>query len=687
MKKNIVFILLFALLLTGCAGNATGTSSANTVEAQDLAISEAELSYSVETLPAPIGYFEAFTVCDDTIYFLQRGENCIVSSLNLTTNEARYIVPESSDGEWQRLTSIVAFNGKLYIMDCTDGSSLLEYDFNGNQLSKIALPNCDTAMYLAASDDTIYSLGMGTLSAWGLDGDTAVLKYSLSTDAAASFGKLSDGRIVVCQAEGSGSSIKTLDDSNKTWGTSVTIDISCGIVGSGANNKLYLQGNQIVYSFDFETGEIEKLFSLTKFGIKLHGQFFEMSDSTLLYTGNASETLSGPLHFYKGEVPAESATLTIATIGGSTSPLSEMVMNWNVAHPECPIEIKDYSVYGDEAETRIMLDITVGNTPDMYDFSLLGSPLNAPLLAEKGLLENIYPYLDNDPELSRSSFFQGPLSAMEINGGLYEVSPGFYLVTALSTAEFADVKNMSIDTLESYVQDNEYYQSIFDLSMARDAWLQILIDAYGSYLIDWENGTCNFDSPYFINLIETAKQLPAQSNISGGKYADRIRDSQSILYMTEFRSIAVASLAADAYGENYSFAGFPAVGNVIAPELSFGISQSSAHKELCWQFLRTLWTSDENYGTIPFRKDFAKKQLDDAVEQLKSNQDTHPGREEAMEKFYTLLDSVSSVSRHDSSLYTILNSELPKFYNSQLSAEETAKQIQSRVSIYMSEQS
>ena len=56
----------------------------------------------------------------------------------------------------------------------------------------------------------------------------------------------------------------------------------------------------------------------------------------------------------------------------------------------------------------------------LYDLS----SLNAASLAVGGKLENLYPYLDADPELSRESFYPNVLKAQEIRGGLYNVEKG-----------------------------------------------------------------------------------------------------------------------------------------------------------------------------------------------------------------------------------------------------------------------
>ena len=50
--------------------------------------------------------------------------------------------------------------------------------------------------------------------------------------------------------------------------------------------------------------------------------------------------------------------------------------------------------------------------------------------AGKGLLENLWPYIDNDPELGRDALMTRGLDSMEMDGRLYQVCNSFTICTA-----------------------------------------------------------------------------------------------------------------------------------------------------------------------------------------------------------------------------------------------------------------
>lgn len=77
--------------------------------------------------------------------------------------------------------------------------------------------------------------------------------------------------------------------------------------------------------------------------------------------------------------------------------VQEAIRAWNGVHPDCPIEIVDYSVYGGEnsamSAAKLTADIVSGNMPDIYDFSMTSVDTipSSAQFARRGLLEDLYP--------------------------------------------------------------------------------------------------------------------------------------------------------------------------------------------------------------------------------------------------------------------------------------------------------
>lgn len=703
MKRGMAILLLLCMLvcIAGCAGTADGSDPDKPVEGKDLTLEHTSMTYAVKNLAwmEKSYFYGPCPVVGDFVYFVGSAAKEIGSSSYLYrtnkdgTDPVLLASEDTERGKYWR--SCAAVGDRLYVSPY-DASSLLEFDLSGRLLRSIDLRGIglpedsdgiihiydlwgsEKYLYAGFVSDTIYALDVGT---------EAKVAFTLPASPTANFGKLADGSVVVRYKTDEGSCISIIDEEAKAYGESRYIDVSGGITGCGTEWDLYLQIDKAIYGFDFWSGSLEKLFSLESLGIQEYGWLTECGGGSYLYTGEGSLLL-----LYQTEIPADAVTLTFATLNGLPFTVQKKVLAWNGSHPECTIEVKDYSIYNTDedpslAEQRLATDISAGNIPDLYDFSQSESSLNVPLLTRRGLLEDLYPYIDGDAELSRSDFLPGPLAALEICGGLYQVSPGFALLaTMAAAADVGDPASWNYDTFEQTVAESGFYRSLFNGDYRRNEWLRMVVSASGDRLVDWENNKCYFDSDYFVHLLEIAASMEETVDFLGGNAVKHIQNTGALLFLWSFRSLTEAELAADVYGQGqYAFVGLPEVGGVIFPEISLGMSAQSEHKEQCWQFLRQFLLQGANMGKIPLRRDDAELDIANELELLKDSPNAS-SREQAMRDFLAYVETVDVCYQADTALWTIIRDELNKFYAGRNTAEETAKAIQSRASIYLSEQ-
>lgn len=116
--------------------------------------------------------------------------------------------------------------------------------------------------------------------------------------------------------------------------------------------------------------------------------------------------------------------------------IQDMIVKFNRSNDQYRIEVKDYSEYNndqdgwDAGQTKLNTEILSGNLPDI--FCLNG--LNYRQLASKGLLEDLYPYIDADSELSRDDFFPSVLQAFEEDGKLCTTLSGIYINSVIGAS-------------------------------------------------------------------------------------------------------------------------------------------------------------------------------------------------------------------------------------------------------------
>ena len=383
-------------------------------------------------------------------------------------------------------------------------------------------------------------------------------------------------------------------------------------------------------------------------------------------------------------------TLSLATVGEiyNLDVIRQAVQDWNRAQPACKVEIRDYSGFGEGAELRLAADISAGNAPDLYNFraDYDGAALNPEVYTRRGLLEDLYPYLDADPELSRSDFLSGPLSALEVNGSLYQVAPDFALLTATAPLDaVGGPENWSYAGLENLVGQSGQFQSLFSLRESRGGWLQMMVYASADKLLNWESGSCAFDSAYFVQLLEQAAQLPETYVTT----QDDGEEPPCLLTLREYDAVRPAAWLPETYGEgNVAFVGLPELGSVVVPSLSLGMSASSAHKEECWQFLRTFLEKDSPYGYgLSLRRDRIEQELQKELEEAwEKDPQTYDQKKSGMEALISQLEGADKLYRRDGQLWSIVSEEAGKFFAGNSTAKGAAQAIQSRVSIYLAEQ-
>ena len=698
MKKFTALLLILCLLLTtGCAGRNSGAVSKKPLEIKKLSTEPAATLYTAERLAFPLDVWfcqGCIVSIEDKPYLLgELLDGAYLFRMNADGSEA-VLLASCGDGS-ERWANYCAMGGALYIYDSMN-NQLIEFSPDGARLRNIALPD-DLAVYgLAAGSSTIYALGEETINALKIgDGDKAELDYTIKCPSARRICQDANGKVYVAWYDGETQAISVLDEENKCRGETRYFDSACGLIGSGSQWELYLLIGHAIYGYNFSNESIQKILTLTDVGLLSNGTVYESPGGSLIYTGTSKQEPSSPMLLTPAGEAGESTKLTLATLGMLHPSITDAVLAWNQLHPECPIEIKDYSVYstgGDprSAELQLAADIASGNGPDLYNLSDFDTTLNASLLARRNLLENLYPYIDKDQELSREDFFSGPLSAAEMNGSLFQITPYFLLLTALAAAQDVGApENWTYEQLERVVEDSDYYQYLFDAKNNRNDWLELMMTASGKKLVDWSSAQCSFDSEYFIHLLELAKARPEETDIMGGTASDLIHDSHALLFTVTVRTVSDAGIAPDAYGEgNYAFVGLPEIGNVLVPELSLGMSVQSAHKDLCWEFLREFLLKDSAYAKagIPLRRDGARQQLNNELEAMKKYPVDHPGREQAMEELLDVIENTTVLYQTDAQLWSIIEDETAKFYAGQNTAEETARAIQSRASIYLAEQ-
>ncbi len=404
--------------------------------------------------------------------------------------------------------------------------------------------------------------------------------------------------------------------------------------------------------------------------------------------------------------------------------IKEQIIKYNRSSDKYRIVIKDYSEFNTEddwsaGETKLTTEIMSGELPDIL--SMNGMPYNQ--LAAKGLIEDIYPYIDADAELKREDFQQSFFKAMEVDGKLCQVIPSFSVVTALgSNKVVGGYDKWTYDEFNDALSKMPEGCMPFGPYADRASILQMTISMDINMYADWTTGECHFDSPEFIELLNFAKMFPETINTEPqGSDTELIKQGLVMLmptYVSDFDSLQYESYA---FGNDARYIGIPSAGgggSAFTSDCGYAITKDCANKDAAWDFLRTLLTEKYQKNLmwgLPTNVHAFDAKLKDAMtpdyetdadgnflldEEGNKIEISHGGMmdengnqydfyaltEEQAAEVRSLIDNTTKVLDQNSKIGQIVVENAAAFFSGQKSAEEVAKLIQSKANIYINEQ-
>lgn len=504
--------------------------------------------------------------------------------------------------------------------------------------------------------------------------------------------------------------------------------------GSGDYDFYYMNGTSLM-GYKSGTDESEEIFNfvnidvdssnMTVFSPLEDGTFVGLS-TTYNYSRTAQRSTNTTEYFKIELVPSSTVplkrTLTLACMWMDYN-IRRQLISFNKSSDKYHIDVVDYSQYNTEedytaGQTKLITEVLSGKVPDLMTTD------NMPIarFAAKGLLEDLWPYIDSDTALGgRSGVVEPFFNAMSEDGKLYQLSPGFTIQTVAGpTMLVGDRITWTInDLLDAYSQMPEG-ADIFSANYTKDSALQTVCYMMMDDFVDWETGECHFDSDDFVGILKFADLFPAEFDWDNYNWdedyesdAQRFRSGKQMLsqlYMYDFSDWQYQEAM---MGTPISFIGYPVasgIGSAFAPQGGLAMSSTCADKEGAWEFLSGFLSEDyqdQYVYNFPSNKAVFDRRLEEAsTPQYYTDPETGEQKEqsrggywiddgttvevyaltqEQVDKVMTLINATERLYSYDETIYNVISDECGAFFAGQKSAEETAKLVQSRLNIYVNE--
>lgn len=503
------------------------------------------------------------------------------------------------------------------------------------------------------------------------------------------------------------------DPETLSFGTPLDIE---GLGDASSNNgHLLRKWQRSLCVADPMTGESETMFQwmdvALSYGDIYGGVCLENSLGDVYYPdGEDMLLLKGLICAKKGQVPVKQP-LRLGCFGytggemyadaqasgalpySATMELLDTIVRFNNTDPQYKIEVVPITYANEQERDRVLIELATRSDLDLLDTSRL--PDNA---LDSGLLADMLPMIDADDSISREDFIEPLFALMTKSGGLYEYTDKFTLLTMTTHAElFPGRENWTVENIEALIAAHPDMDPLWH-SLDRDLITTLFCWAATAEFIDPDVGTCSFDSPAFVHWLELLKALP-----NGSQYSEEPK-LMNICY----------DLASNAGHQekymmkgDYVVAGFPetqgtgsyylklgsspnAWRGTMGENTRIGIMAASGKQAGAWRFVRMLMEgADEislSQGIPVFKQSFERaldtRISDDFDERFQIGYLNAENAEELRQQVYSTTKLVDT----DEGLIRILRDEISRYYGGQVTREEAAKAIQSRASIYVSEQ-
>ncbi len=411
--------------------------------------------------------------------------------------------------------------------------------------------------------------------------------------------------------------------------------------------------------------------------------------------------------------------------------INQKVSDFNKTHDDIRIKVEDYSKYNDyddEGKTlssgvgQLKKDIVSGKAPDMIASSNTALTRS---LQSKGLFVDLYEFLDKDSELGRDDIMPNILKACEVNGKLLSLSPSFSVDTYIAKKKFVDTPDWTVDQLIDTYSKLPEGMKLTTID-CKEQILTMLICTLNE-CIDYEKGTCNFDTPDFKKLVDFCDKFPSQDEIIDWEDEDSysaLMDEEnytkdkvllSELYIYDFTDY-IREVKGKFNNEPVTFVGYPSNsghGGLLSMNENFSILSNATDKDACWTLIKEFFKESDNAEDYYYRNDLPSlkaefEKLADASMKKPTYTDENGktveedityniGEKEIVLQPLTkeerdfIVDYIENTTRtaydFDPEVESILEEEVMAYIKGEKTAAEVIELLQSRISLLVSEQS
>lgn len=489
-----------------------------------------------------------------------------------------------------------------------------------------------------------------------------------------------------------------------------------GIFSGSKEYPLYVYDDTAAYGVDVENGRCEEVINWTNSDFT--GEYLSSAaaledGSFLLHTYDASYgDITGWKLTARTQEELEQLEILSLAVHMRSDVLNEAVCLYNRQNNGIRIVIEDYSRYNTESDTTLGLekfeeDMLAGKVADI----ICTSELPFTNYANKGLFADLYPFMEADADFHEEDYLMNFFTSMEYGGELLKFGFTYDVDTMAARTEYVgEEQGLRFAEYMSLADSLPEGMDLFGNMHREDALRMLCMNNLGSF-VDPAQAVCSFDTPEFVQMLELCSRYPSADEMmvqsfNGFENGTVLLCTDGIAEPYDYHRITAGVFG----GDEVTFVGVPAEeGNggmfVVSPALA--MSAQSQYKEEIWDFFMFLLSEEYqrtfnrvNLRMMAVRRSVLEAQMEAATQPAMEGEDLyrmyHNGEmsvpignatEEEMDALYAYLRGITQSGYYDAHLETIIREEAQMYFAGDQTAAQAAEMIQSRASIYLSEQS
>lgn len=412
--------------------------------------------------------------------------------------------------------------------------------------------------------------------------------------------------------------------------------------------------------------------------------------------------------------------MKVLTLAGICLPdhLLGQIQDFNRQSEDVRIIPVDYvRRYGDLSEQeeglkQMQQDMAGGTVADIICTNSL------PFLSfySKGMFEDLWERIKKEDSLNDETYYMNFFASQKYGSELPAIGVSCQIMTLAAKTEFAGTETgLDPEAFTALAASMPENMKLFDDTLKESAFYSLCRRNMSAF-VDTGTWKCSYDSKSFVQLLELCNTFQ-----DGNMMTDYVeqngcayRQNTALLYEENFYTpFCWREMRVGPFGdEPVTCVGYPtsaknSCGAYFVPDYQLAVNSQSFYGDEAWDFIMNL-LSDQAQSEIdmalPAKRSVMKTRMAEALEPVRNFDGTVIGTarqyflgstpiplgnatEEEMAEFEAFVEQVSECRYYDASIDNILYEESGMYFAGDQSAEDAAKMIQSRVSLYLNEQS